>query len=329
MHSTAPYEFFTTKDPGITASVQFDSDHGVIATLGFDLMLRDVTKFTQTLQAAASGKVFVTTPDGRLLELPALQRFERKGARLAALMKTPADIGEPLLLDAWSEPAEATGGDTYDLLATRRTGAGEAMIVNDGAERPVMLLADAVGHGIGPALAVTQVRAMLRMAVRTGAPLADVINHLNDQLCDDLTDGRFITMWLAELDAATHALSSFSAGQGPLLHYVAAEHRVHALNADMLPLGVLSGLDIELPAPIALARGDLFAVISDGVFDAMNPAGEMFGTGRVTELLLASRQEPPARILERLREAVAVFTAGAPADDDRTAIVLNRMSAGQ
>jgi serine phosphatase RsbU (regulator of sigma subunit) len=486
VHWTRPYVFFTTKDPGITASVTFDAGAGITGTLGFDLMLRDITRFTQALTAGPNGKVFVTTDDGRLLGLPALERFERKGARLSSLLETPEEIGEPLildataalagsesgpvrfdsegqawigasrpfhldpgttlrvvvavpesdlvgglaslrwwiigltvvamvvaawrtgaearrvsrpiraivgqteriargdlskpqpvstsieevhrlaqsqehmraslntllklerdlqlarqiqqdtfpkslpvfdelLLDAWSEPAEETGGDTYDVVATRRAGTGDVMVVEGEAERLYLLLADAVGHGIGPALLVTQVRAMLRMAVRTGASLDQIVTHLNEQLCDDLTDGRFITMWIAELDASTHVLRAFSAGQAPLLHHVAVEDRVRSMPADAPPLGVLPGMDVELPPPVELARGDVYAVVSDGIFEARNPQGEMFGAPRVSQLMAADRDATPARILQRLRAAVDEFTEGAPADDDRTAIVLKRV----
>src|SRR5206468_8987196 len=68
-----------------------------------------------------------------------------------------------------SLPAEQTGGDTFD-------------IVPAGEERLVVLLGDATGHGIAPALSVTQVRSMLRIAVRLGASLDDAFRHINDQL---------------------------------------------------------------------------------------------------------------------------------------------------
>jgi phosphoserine phosphatase len=68
-------------------------------------------------------------------------------------------------LAAASVPAEETGGDIYDVVP-----------VAD-ASSCVLLLADATGHGIGPALSVTQVRAMLRIAVRLGARLRDVLEQ--------------------------------------------------------------------------------------------------------------------------------------------------------
>ncbi len=93
----------------------------------------------------------------------------------------------------------------------------------------MLLLADATGHGIGPALSVTQLRAMLRMAVRAGLAAGgsasrEVAQHINEQLYADLPSNRFITAWLAMLDAAAGTLTTYSAGQAPLLLYRAG-HR--------------------------------------------------------------------------------------------------------
>ena len=119
-------------------------------------------------------------------------------------------------LVAWSRPADETGGDSYDVIGLD---AGGLITAGGGdAERAVLMLADATGHGIGPALSVTQLRAMLRMAVRTGSELNEVASHINEQLYADLPGNRFITAWLGgPRRRGDHSLVSFSAGQAPLL----------------------------------------------------------------------------------------------------------------
>ena len=72
----------------------------------------------------------------------------------------------------YSEPAEDTGGDTWD-----------AVPIGSGA---VFLLGDATGHGVGPAISVTQVRSMLRMALLLGADVQKLVDHLNRQLYSDM-----------------------------------------------------------------------------------------------------------------------------------------------
>ena len=226
-------------------------------------------------------------------------------------------------IEAWTEPAEETGGDTYDVISyTRVAGDQSVQLSAESAERALLMLADATGHGIGPALSVTQVRAMLRMAVRMEPDLGRIARHLNEQLCADLPEGRFITAWFGELDASNCTITSFSAGQGPILRYDAARDAFDLLQADAMPLGISATLDITIGDPICMNPGDILAVISDGVFEAFDPQGAQFGTDRAIAVIAEHRQESPKQILAALREGVAAFTSGAPADDDPTVIIV-------
>jgi phosphoserine phosphatase len=192
------------------------------------------------------------------------------------------------------------------------------------AEGAVLLLADATGHGIGPALSVTQVRAMLRMAIRVGEDLPAIIRHLNAQLCADLTEGRFITAWLGELDARERTLTGFSCGQGPLLYYRAADETCRALETDAVPLGCFDDLEVSLRAPMRMEPGDIFVALSDGVVEAENPDGELFGTKRVTDVIASHCESSASELMAALRKALAAFTGTAPAADDRTVVIVKR-----
>jgi serine phosphatase RsbU (regulator of sigma subunit) len=230
-------------------------------------------------------------------------------------------------IDAWNEPAEETGGDTYDVIGYRRVPGEAGPRLSQGeAERAVLLLADATGHGIGPALSVTQVRAMLRMAIRVGEDLPAIVRHLNAQLCADLSDGRFISAWLGELDAKEGTLTGFSCGQGPLLYYRAAEETAEVLETDAVPLGCFEDLEVNVRAPLRMESGDIFVALSDGVIEAENPAGERFGTRRVIDLIARHRKESAPELMATLREALTAFTGPTPADDDRTVVIVKRSS---
>ncbi len=228
-------------------------------------------------------------------------------------------------IDAWSEPADETGGDTYDVIGYRRLqGERGPRLSTAEAERAVLLLADATGHGIGPALSVTQVRAMLRMAIRAGEDFPAIIRHLNAQLCADLREGRFVSAWLGLLDANEQTLTGFSCGQGPLLYYRAAEGACVALETDTVPFGCVEDLEVELRAPIRMEPGDIFVALSDGVVDAERMGGERFGTVRVIEVVTRHCRSSAAELTAALREAVAGFTGAARAEDDRTGLVVKR-----
>ena len=226
---------------------------------------------------------------------------------------------------AWGEPAEETGGDSYDIIGTRRDPASGAIrLCLEQPDRVVLLLADATGHGIGPALSVTQVRSMLRMAVRLDSDLARIVGQMNEQLCADLPRGRFITGWFGQLNTTDNTLTSVSAGQGPILHYEAAGQRVSQRKADTPPLGIVPDLDCSMARPIQMKPGDFVTVLSDGIFEAASGDHREFGADRAMDVIDQHRDGTAGQILEALREAVAQFVGGAPASDDRTAIILKR-----
>ena len=228
-------------------------------------------------------------------------------------------------IDAFSDSADETGGDTYDVIGYRVDGDGRSIALSvENADRALLLLADATGHGIGPALSATQIHAMLRMAVRSGTSLEDIVYNVNQQLCDDLFGGRFITAWLAIVDAKAGALTSFSAGQAPLLYFHAAEQRTEVLEADAPPFGITPDLAVPTSAARIMQPGDVFAVLSDGILETSNAEGEQFGVDRAAGIIKQHHQGTAGLMVTRLRQALAQFTPGKRPLDDRTAIVVKR-----
>jgi serine phosphatase RsbU (regulator of sigma subunit) len=226
---------------------------------------------------------------------------------------------------AWNEPADQTGGDSYDIIGLRdssdHTGPS---LTQDKADRAVLLLADATGHGIGPALSVTQLRAMLRMAVRLSPETSGIIEQINQQVWADLPAERFITAWLGVLDARHHALTAFSAAQAPLLLFRAAGQKFETLGSNSVALGMFPLIKVVVPDPIVMESGDIYAAISDGIFEASGPDGEEMESERVCEIIRHNRNESAAKIIDQIRTATESFTKGAPADDDRTIILIKR-----
>ena len=208
------------------------------------------------------------------------------------------------------QPAEQTGGDTCDLALA----GGQLLVV----------LGDATGHGIAPALSVTQMHAMLRMAFRLGADLEAAFAQVNDQLADTLPDDRFITAFIGLLDPATHRLRFVSAGQGPILHYQAAAGSFARYPPTSFPLGAM-----HLPAPRAASMlemlpGDVLLLLSDGIYEQHHANGEMFGEARVEQLVREHDRSPMAELSARLLAAVPAFSSGAAQEDDITLVLLKR-----
>ena len=109
-----------------------------------------------------------------------------------------------------------------------------------------------------------------------------------------------------------------------MLRYDAARDAFEQLPGDTLPFGVVYELDITMAPPIHMGEGDIFAVVSDGFFEATDDRGREFRTARVMDVIHAHRDRSAQAILDGLKEAVAAFSGDAAAADDRTAIIIKR-----
>ncbi|MGE5169325.1 MAG: SpoIIE family protein phosphatase [Rudaea sp.] len=207
-------------------------------------------------------------------------------------------------------PAELTGGDTYDVSLLDRG--------------LVIVLGDATGHGIAPALSVTQMQAMLRMAFQLGAPLETAFIEVNNRLAETLAEDRFITAFLGIVDPAAHRLRFLSGGQGPILVYRAASGTFERYRPTSFPLGAMRLASLRPAIELWLRPGDILAVISDGVFEQEDRTGEQFGEARVQEIIGAGARVPMADLAAELLANVERFAGGAPQEDDMTAVLLRR-----
>src|SRR4051812_9436597 len=229
----------------------------------------------------------------------------QKTKRAVPPKKPPACPGYDIA--AYSLPAEQTGGDIYDLVALALDPAD-----NDGPSSIVLLLADATGHGVGPALSVTQVRAMLRIGVRLRAELENVFAQMNRQLCQDLGSERFVTAFLGLLDPAAHCVNYHSAGQAPLLHFRARDKHLEWLGPSMVPLGIDEEPQTDGVQRILMEPGDLVVLLTDGFYEFQNGGGDLFSAERVADVITKHHDQPAKVILAELLTATRTFAAGAP-----------------
>lgn len=237
-------------------------------------------------------------------------KLAREIQRAMLPQKMPAIEGYDLA--GWNEPADHTGGDMFD-----------AVTMDDGSV--LLVLADASGHGIGPALSVTQFRAMVRMASRLGSGIMDLQRQTNRQLFEDLSPERFITAFTGLLDPSSSRIFYCSCGQAPLLHFHASTGEVEVLAASAPPLGILPELDLCDPGEVVMERGDIFALISDGIFEQVNTEDEQFGLQRTVRVIRECASLPMTALVESIRSEASLHAGGAPQDDDMTIVLAKRL----
>jgi phosphoserine phosphatase len=207
----------------------------------------------------------------------------------------------------WTKAASVTGGDVFDLWQTR-----------DG--RLGIFLGDASGHGIAPAIVVSQVRTLVRTLSEMETDPFKILARINTRMASDLEAGRFITAFLGFM-SPDGTLDYSSAGHGPLIARDSADAPLRLLDPTLPPIGVLEEMPEERAEPIQLLPGGAFIVLSDGIFEARNPAGEMLGIELVCEKLDEHRHLSPRQMIDYLSELARVWQGQDDPADDQTIVL--------
>ena len=315
-------------DPTTDAKLGFRT-RDIMTVAMFDLQQKPVG----VIQAINSLKNGFTTTDLELLKLVAdqggvaVQRHRLADAvRAADALRREMDLAAAVQMEllpkslpvvgsidvaGWSVPASVTGGDCYDVWQ-----------LADG--RMAILLADAAGHGIAPAMVVTQVRSLVRLLACPQMNPAEVLNRVNARLAEDLSPHRFVTAALAYL-SADGVIDLASAGHGPILVSERPGVPAHELSASGLPLVIDPEPSVEQLPPIHLQPGGQLVLMSDGIFEAPSRAGELLGIERVESALRARPTESAMQQIDHVRSMVRHWEESADIRDDQTIVIARRV----
>jgi serine phosphatase RsbU (regulator of sigma subunit) len=192
--------------------------------------------------------------------------------------------------------------------------------------RLAVLLADASGHGLAPAMIVSQVRTLARTLCEFENHPHGLLARINRRLADDLEATRFVTAFLGFF-SPDGTLHWASAGHGPMYWTPAVNGEMIELDSTGLPLGVMPDCFLEDPRPpLVLGPNGSLIVFSDGIFEAHAPDGSMFGVERVKAILEKTTGQPCVSIIAAIREAVQQFQQKIEPSDDQTVVVVRRVS---
>lgn len=213
--------------------------------------------------------------------------------------------------------SDETGGDYYDFIE-----------LHEGGETRIALaVGDVTGHGIGAALLMASARAVLRSHAAThGDDLGKMFEDINVHLVRDTGETRFFTLFYGLLDPKGRTLRWISAGHDPAIWIHGATGRIEELSSDGMVLGVLEDVRYRGAGPITLSPGDVIAVGTDGIWEARNSAGEMFGRERMIDVLRTNAHRSADEIHQAVVEAVLAFHGwDSPQEDDITLLVLKAL----
>jgi predicted ester cyclase len=207
------------------------------------------------------------------------------------------------------QPAREVGGDFYDFFE-----------LDDG--QLGLVVGDATGKGVPAALVMSSARSMLRAVAQTSNSPGEVLRRANDPLVADIPPNMFVTCFYAILEPESGRLSYANAGHD--LPYVRHGSDAEELRARGMPLGLMPGMNYE-EKEIILQVGESALFYSDGLVEAHDPKGEMFGFPRLRELVAEHGEE---RTLGEVlfRELYSFVGEGWEQEDDITLLTLKRFA---
>ena len=208
-------------------------------------------------------------------------------------------------------PARSVGGDYYDFLT-----------LEDG--RVVFVQADVSGKGVGPALLMASLQAMVRSLVhRADQPLAEAVTTINTLLYQSSTASHYATMFVAVLDPASRMLTYCNAGHNPpaILRSTNGGWEILRLEEGGAVVGLLPRYQYKA-AQVELRRGDLLIAFTDGISEAQNAQYEEWGEERMMAAAKEAGEMTSEEIISYLMARADEFVAGAHQHDDMTLVVL-------
>ncbi len=203
-------------------------------------------------------------------------------------------------------PARSIGGDLYDF-------------AEYDANRSAIILGDVSGKAAPAALFAALVSGIMRAATTQQPSPSAMLALLNDSLQERRLDSQYVTMLYAVWNDETRTIQVANAGAVPPVFCRAG--LITAIPAEGFPLGMFPGSEYE-EFMVVTEPGDAIVFVSDGITDAENGTGDMYGTDRLNEILCQFRERSAAEIAEEIFADVARFQAGQPRFDDETILVL-------
>lgn len=287
----------TLKEAGVKVAVPLVSQGELIGLLNLGSRLSE-QEYTTDDRRLLNTLATQAAPALRVAQLARQQQIEaRERERLEQELRVARVIQETLLpktlpdlqgwrLEALWQPARAVSGDFYDYVTFPDGQLG-------------VVVGDVTDKGVPAALVMATTRSIFRAALERFRSPGEILASVNDLLCPDIPQNMFVTCLYILLDPATGRLRFANAGHNLPIHL--SREGVRELRATGMPLGLLPGMTYA-ETEAQLQPGEGLILYSDGLVEAHNVEGEMFGFPHLRQLLARKDNQ-----YIRLREPVAQF----------------------
>jgi sigma-B regulation protein RsbU (phosphoserine phosphatase) len=213
--------------------------------------------------------------------------------------------------ETFYQPARGIGGDYYDFLSLSGGRWGIA-------------IGDVSGKGIGAALLMASLQASLRAQVlHSHLDLTALIGDVNRLVYESSPTGLFASLFYAEYEPATRMLRYVNAGHNPpiVVRPRMDSCELFQLRAEAVPIGMFPDAQFEA-TKFQLVKDDILVAYTDGITEAANTSGELWGLESLERLLRSCGRMTSGEIVERILAEVSDFAHGEPQRDDVTLVVM-------
>jgi phosphoserine phosphatase RsbU/P len=211
---------------------------------------------------------------------------------------------------AFTSPARGVCSDYYDAIQTR-------------ADKVLLAVGEVAGKGVAASLVLVMVRSILNLITASTKDAATLLQWVNRGITGKVDTDHFATLGLAALDASTGEIEFANAGQQPAIVYRADADAVQAVEIKSVPIGVERATAFE-SRRFRLGPGDILALYTDGIVEAVNAQGKQFGRKNLGASIRECRDLEPDRIVERVRSDVLDFAGQTRQHDDQTLLIVKR-----
>ncbi len=214
------------------------------------------------------------------------------------------------------EAARGVGGDYYDF------------VVSPDRAEVVICIGDVSGKGVGAGMVMATVRTILHSLVRRKPSNKELLQDINTYLYYNYKDSptpRFMTMTLLSWKPDCHSFNFAGAGHGSIYHYQASSGAILEIETNGILLGISQSVESMIhESTLFLDKGDSILLYTDGITEAMNPKGELFGEQNLINSYKNADHSSSSAILDSILRDVKAFIGTREQHDDLTMICIHR-----